>query len=86
MEQEVCMYQKYGFCKYRENCSKIHLKIECKDASCKSKRSCDKRHPKVCKRFILEEGCTFGQDCDYLHEEKVKSNEELKLKRRLEEL
>ena len=87
IEKEVCKHQKYGFCKYKESCSKIHLTEECTDLNnCKSKGSCDKRHPKLCRRYILENSCSFGENCDYLHREKEKSPEENNLKERLEQL
>ena len=70
MEEEVCFYQKFGFCKYKEMCSKGHLDQECKDINaCKIKKVCDKRHPKICKRYVLERSCVFGEKCEYLHKE-----------------
>ena len=51
----------------------------------KKKKNCDKRHPKLCKKYLLEEFCKFGQECHYQHKEKDKS-EEHKLKERIEEL
>ena len=36
MEAKVCKYQKFGFCKYKQNCMKEHLNEECKtNAECK---------------------------------------------------
>ena len=80
------MHQKYGFCKYKESCTKKHLNEECKDLTCKSKGSCDKRHPKLCKRYTQEKSCPFGETCGYLHKEKEKSPEETKLMTRIEQL
>ena len=58
MEGQVCRHFKYGFCKFKD---------ECKDLfACKAK-VCNKRHPKVCKRFSLERFCKFGSNCVYLH-------------------
>ena len=86
MEEEVCLYQKYGFCKYKLDCQKRHFTEECKDLErCKIKQSCDKRYPKLCKKYLLEAFCKFGQECHYQHKEKDKS-EEHKLKERIEEL
>ena len=80
------MYQKYGFCKFKEKCGKRHLKEECKDlADCKCKTICNKRHPKFCKRYILDRTCRFGQSCEYLHKEEDKPEEENKLKERIPE-
>ena len=87
MEDEVCIYQKYGFCKYKSNCLKRHLDKECKDLNnCKSKKSCNKRHPKLCKRYLQQNNCSLGDTCEYLHKEKEINQEEEKLKCRIEEL
>ena len=70
MEGEVCMYQKFGYCKYKESCLKRHLQETCQDSSaCSSKMSCQKRHPKGCKRFAIEGFCIFGAGCAYRHQE-----------------
>ena len=55
MEEGVCMYKKYCFCKYKEDCQKSHLTEECKDlASCKIKKSCNKRHPNSVRKIFLK--------------------------------
>ena len=86
MEKEVCLYQKYGFCRYKEKCFKRHLKEECKDLNCPTKKMCNKRHPKLCKRYALEKSCIFGEKCDYLHRESEMSQDQKKMKDRIEEL
>ena len=87
MEEEVCLYQKYGFCKYKERCTKRHLDEECQYlGKCKSKKICHKRHPKPCKSYAQQTNCSFGDKCEYSHEEKDKLPEEVKLKDRIAEL
>ena len=87
MEGEVCIYYKYGFCRYKEECMKKHLKQECKELkNCPDKKICDKRHPKLCKRYVLEGSCIFGKRCNYLHKEKEMSPDQKSLKERVEEL
>ena len=67
MEKQVCTHFKYGYCKFKEHCEREHVTGECKALfACKSK-VCNKRHPRVCKRFSLEKFCKFGSDCAYLH-------------------
>ena len=67
MDGQVCTHFKYGVCKFKEHCEKQHVEGECEDLfACKAK-VCNKRHPKVCKRFSLEKFCKFGSDCAYLH-------------------
>ena len=83
----MCLYKKFGFCKMRDLCTKIHLKEECQDPiNCVSKKSCDKRHPKLCRNYALHQRCSHGDRCDYLHKEKEKSPEEINMNHRLEEL
>ena len=87
MEEKVCMYQKYGFCKYKETCSKRHLEQECKDLNnCKIKKICNKRHPKVCTRYVLEGNCFFGEKCEYLHKENYTSYDQIKTNERVDKL
>ena len=67
MEGQICNHFKYGYCKFKEACQKVHVTGECKKlSSCKDKY-CNTRHPKICKRFSLEKFCKFGEDCAYLH-------------------
>ena len=70
MEGEVCFHQKFGFCKFKEMCSKQHLEETCQELSaCQKPNNCHKRHPKECKRY--EKGfCRFGIGCAYSHQEK----------------
>ena len=87
MEEQVCLHQKFGFCKYKEKCIKRHLDEECKDlGNCRAKKTCDKRHPKLCRRYVLEGSCSYNERCDYLHKEKEISPADLKLKERINEL
>ena len=87
MEEEVCLHQKYGFCRYKEKCKKRHLAQECKDLnSCKTKKICYKRHPRVCKRYVGEGSCVFGEKCEYLHKESKFSADQIKIKERIDQL
>ena len=87
MEEQVCLHQKFGFFKYKEKCNKRHLDEECKDlGNCRSKKTCDKRHPKLCRRYILEGRCSYSERCDYLHKEKDIAPVDLKMKERIDEL
>ena len=80
MEGEVCMHNKFGHCKYKTKCLKMHYVKECKDLSkCKSVQSCHLRHPKACKKFAAR-NCRYGNDCDYNHKLQIKTNEQCELK------
>ena len=67
MSEEVCLYNKFGFCKFKESCRRYHCKETCKEEKCKDKNICRKRHPRKCKKFLSEKGCRFGDDCSYKH-------------------
>ena len=75
---EVCHYDKFGFCKYKDDCKRTHFSEECENlSSSKNMKTCFKRHPKSCKRFYSGQ-CKFGKDRAYKHEEQ-KQNEEQSL-------
>ena len=62
----VCKYFQCGFCKFGESCRKQHVKETCPAQSCTS-NSCMKRHPKICKYFLVQKSCKFGEKCLYKH-------------------
>ena len=63
---QVCMYNKYGYCKKGDNCNNIHFSDICEDMTC-SKIYCDKRHPKSCSYYEKIGYCKFTTFCSYLH-------------------
>ena len=64
--QNVCSFNKYGFCKFQERCRKHHEKNLCERVTCVVKE-CILRHPKFCK-FLRDYGyCIFGQWCYFSH-------------------
>ena len=65
MEDQVCQYFKYGFCKYKSNCKREHQEETFTDINCKNKISCKKRHPRVCKMVAENKSCRFNADCAY---------------------
>ena len=84
MEGGVCNYQKFGFCKYKDLCKNLHLKETCINLSaCVNSKSCQKRHPRVCKKQAIEGFCRFGATCAYHHQEK---NNHVEINVKLEEL
>ena len=66
----LCLYHKYGHCKYSETCRKFHPKETCYEHDCEIKE-CLKRHPKSCKYFDEYQRCKFGEFCSFSHIEKV---------------
>jgi hypothetical protein len=83
MEDGVCQFQKFGYCKFKEECKRKHLAQVCENLSgCINKKHCEKRHPKNCKKYASEVGCRHGKDCAYNHHEtkQVEESNELKEK------
>ena len=68
MEDEVCQFEKFGFCKFKGECKRRHLTKICKSLSgCIYKKHCDIRHPKNCKICAKENGCRHDKECAYTH-------------------
>ena len=68
--ENVCRYNKFGFCKFKSNCKNKHIEELCEDKSC-YKMNCDKRHPKPCKYFVNFGVCKLGSICAYAHNQSV---------------
>ena len=67
MIREVCLYDKFSYCKNGVRCLRIHLKEVCWNGECRDYRKCNKRHPKPCKSFMEKGFCRFGTSCRYSH-------------------
>ena len=68
MEEKICSYFKYGYCKYKEECRKQHNKEICElGSSCENSKVCPRRHPKFCQKLSLEGFCRHGDKCAYNH-------------------
>ena len=66
MEGQVYRFKKFGHCKYQKDCKQKHFTEVCDSLPrCTNITSCEKRHPKRCKRYETEEGCRFKEECSY---------------------
>ena len=84
MEDEICQFNKYGFCRYKREFKRRHSSEECKDLDkCKSIKTCFKRHPKAYKKYKTG-NCQSTSECAYHHEEP--NEEEIKLVHKVNEL
>ena len=84
MEREVCQYDKFGYCRYKDMCKKIHFSTECEDLDdCENLRTCQKRHPKRCKRYVTGK-CRFENGCAYNHQKQPKAKDHDHLKEKVE--
>ena len=64
----ACPFFKFGYCKLKDDCARVHVKEECKDGlQCKVIKTCFLRHPKMCKRIVLEGICGYKERCAYNH-------------------
>ena len=66
MNREVCLFDKFSYCKNGVRCLRIHLKEICWNREC-DYRKCNKRHPRPCKIFLERGHCKFGTSCRYSH-------------------
>ena len=65
MNQKICRYNKYGYCKYADKCRFRHNNVICVKNNC-NVFDCEMRHPVVCKHFMNFRKCKFT-DCAYKH-------------------
>ena len=82
--QNVCFFNKFGFCKYLEKCRKFHEKAVCDKSNCEI-RECNLRHPRKC-RYLREFGfCKFMDWCKFSHEivRNTKNDDTKKLEEKL---
>jgi len=80
----LCMFNKFGFCKYLDKCRKRHTKETCEKENCEVNK-CGKRHPKTCRYFQEFARCKFGEDCYYKHKQKESNYEVVKELERVKE-
>jgi hypothetical protein len=83
VNQNVCHYNKFGYCKHKEACRKQHIFELCENPSCDLK-TCILRHPRNCKWHRELGRCKFDP-CPFKHEGNSfenyrKENEEIKPK------
>ena len=63
----VCSFNKFGYCKYRNECRKLHVNEMCDGSSCEF-LSCKFRHPKICYWYSEYGRCKFDP-CAFKHVE-----------------
>ena len=56
----TCLRSKFDFCKFGNQCEKIHFIDICENGRCVGKQ-CDKRHPVVCFFFEKYGRCKFDR-------------------------
>ena len=63
--QNVCNWNKYGYCRHQELCRSLHVKEVCVSASCDS-LNCMLRQPITCKYYTNYNRCKFNP-CAFKH-------------------
>ena len=81
----VCRYFKFGYCKFIDKCRFLHVTELCANPSCEIK-SCNLRHPKVCKFFRDFRRCKFSDWCLFKHTEDNNNFEDLNIREIMEKL
>ena len=78
----VCLFNKFGYCKFRERCRKQHISEICSSNTC-NLFECRKRHPKLCRYFKNYGRCKFSP-CAFKHQSQVNDDgiEDIKEKMR----
>ena len=66
MSATICLHHHYGHCKYGIHCRNQHVEETCENYPCPTK-TCNKRHPKICRYFSLTGACKFNKNCSFLH-------------------
>ena len=65
--QTLCLWNKFGYCRYSERCRNYHVNDICQKSSCET-FTCRQRHPNPCKFYINYKRCKFSP-CAFKHEE-----------------
>ena len=73
----LCLWNKFGYCKYSERCRKHHIHETCQNESCDI-TSCRQRHPNPCKYHRNYRRCKFSP-CAFKHENLASNNESSEL-------
>ena len=63
--QNVCKFNKFGYCRYNKMCRNRHENKICENSSCEI-FSCSERHPRECRYFREYNRCKFNP-CKFKH-------------------
>ena len=72
--QPVCLFYKFGHCKFQKKCRKMHIEEKCENVECNVKE-CILRHPKVCSFLRDYKFCKFSEYCSFSHSIQNNSND-----------
>ena len=63
--QNVCKFNKFGYCRYKDACRNLHRNEICQNSSCEIK-GCNLRHPRECRYYREYRRCKFDP-CKFKH-------------------
>ena len=66
MSQNVCWFNRFGYCRFGNHCFRKHINIICENVNCEIVK-CSSRHPRKCKYFLEYQKCKFGEYCRFSH-------------------
>ena len=66
-QESVCMFNKFGFCKFGNYCFRNHENRICENGECQV-HGCTFRHPRKCRFFMEFSYCKFGSYCKFSHQ------------------
>ena len=64
--ENLCLHNKFGFCKHGNYCWKRHVEEKCENLECEGSH-CERRHPQECIYFKNYKRCKFDEYCAYSH-------------------
>ena len=67
--KSICLFNKFGHCKFGDICRLEHLRSICGNSACNI-NTCEKRHPRECKYWNEYKRCRFGDYCSFKHKSK----------------
>ena len=60
-KNNVCNFNKFGYCKFGNTCQRKHVNVTCENKACEIS-DCFLRHPRECSFFKNFKYCKFGLD------------------------
>ena len=67
--KSICLFNKFGHCKFADICRLEHLRSICENSNCNI-NTCEKRRPRECKYWNEYKRCRFGDYCSFKHKSK----------------
>ena len=68
----ICLFNKFGYCKFSERCRKHHINEICSNSTCNI-FECRQRHPKLCRYFKNYGRCKF-YPCAFRHVSEISND------------